>query len=295
MGIINWVQNRLNSKQEKRRSGEAAAAGSSARGVPVRESCRRQDHGREENVDGGGGGDWPHQGFFSIGTLGNESPPHGAAAAAGEEVPDFTIEEVKKLQDALNKLLRRAKSKSSARGSAATDDDRAAGSLQLPLDRFLNCPSSLEVDRRLSLKQQHPDAGEGAGAGAGGEFSPDTQIILSKARDLLVNSNGAAIKHKSFKFLLKKMFVCRGGFAPAPSLKDPVESRMEKLFRTMLQKKMNARPSNANAASSRKYYLEDKPSGRMIRDRRRDEDDDDKGSDSFKWDKTDTDFIVLEI
>jgi len=58
----------------------------------------------------------------------------------------------------------------------------------------------------------------------------------------------------------------------------------------MLQNKMSARPSNANAGSSRKYYLEDKPSGRrMIRDRRHEEDDDDKGSDSFKWDKTDTD------
>lgn len=62
------------------------------------------------------------------------------------------------------------------------------------------------------------------------------------------------------------------------------------LFKTMLHKKMSARPSNANAGSSRKYYLEDKPSGRrMIRDRPHDEEDDDKGSDSFKWDKTDTD------
>jgi hypothetical protein len=58
----------------------------------------------------------------------------------------------------------------------------------------------------------------------------------------------------------------------------------------MLHKKMSARPSSANAGSSRKYYLEDKPSGRrMIRDRPHDEEDDDKGSDSFKWDKTDTD------
>lgn len=133
---------------------------------------------------------------------------------------DFTIEEVKKLQDALNKLLRRAKSKSSSRGSGATDEDRAS---QLPLDRFLNCPSSLEVDRRISLRHAAGDGGEN------GEFSPDTQIILSKARDLLVNSNGTAIKKKSFKFLLKKMFVCHGGFGPAPSLKDPVESRMEKV------------------------------------------------------------------
>ncbi|TVT97731.1 hypothetical protein EJB05_57005, partial [Eragrostis curvula] len=255
--------------------------------VPAREiSCRQQDAGRDREEKSGG--EWP-QGILSIGTLGNESPPHAAAEGGASsllqgDVPDFTIEEVKKLQDALNKLLRRAKSKSSARGSAATDDDR-----QLPLDRFLNCPSSLEVDRRLSLRHA---------AGENGEFSPDTQIILSKARDLLVNSNGAAIKQKSFKFLLKKMFACRGGFGPAPTLKDPVESRMEKLFRTMLQKKMSARPSSANAASSRKYYLEDKPSGRMQRDRRlgeEEEEDDDKGSDSFKWDKTDTDFIVLEI
>nr|CAB3458604.1 unnamed protein product [Digitaria exilis] len=282
MQIINWMQNRLHGKQDKRRS-EAGVVNKSARDVPVQESCRHE-HAREDKNPNA---DWP-QGLLSIGTLGDEPPPPAAdggprSSQAAADVPDFTIEEVKKLQDALNKLLRRAKSKSSSsRGSGATDDDRASS--QLPLDRFLNCPSSLEVDRRISLRHAAGDGGEN------GEFSPDTQIILSKARDLLVNSNGAAIKQKSFKFLLKKMFACRGGFAPAPSLKDPVESRMEKLFRTMLQKKMSARPSNANAASSRKYYLEDKPSGRMmIRDRRHDEEDDDKGSDSFKWDKTDTD------
>jgi hypothetical protein len=190
--------------------------------VPVRECCR-QEHARVEKSPNGG--DWP-QGLLSIGMLGDEPPPpDGApprASQAAADVPDFTIEEVKKLQDALNKLLRRAKSKSSSRGSgaSATDVDRASS--QLPLDRFLNCPSSLEVDRRISLRH--------AAAGDGGEFSPDTQIILSKARDLLVSSNGAAIKQKSFKFLLKKMFACRGGFGPAPSLKDPVESRMEKVM-----------------------------------------------------------------
>jgi hypothetical protein len=62
------------------------------------------------------------------------------------------------------------------------------------------------------------------------------------------------------------------------------------LFRTVLQKKMSARPSNANAASSRRYYLEDKPSGRMQhRERRLNEEEDDKGSGRFKWDKTHTD------
>ncbi|KAM3384320.1 hypothetical protein ACQJBY_008775 [Aegilops geniculata] len=273
--IINWVQNRLNTKQEKKRSAAAAGA-SSVRNAPVREkSCRGQ-------ADDELPGDWS---MLSIGTLGNEPTP---APAPDQAVPDFTIEEVKKLQDALNKLLRRAKSKSSSRGSTAGAGDEEQN---LPLDRFLNCPSSLEVDRRLSLRLQ------GADGGQNGEFSPDTQIILSKARELLVstNGNGGGVKQKSFKFLLKNMFACRGGFPPQPSLKDPVETKLEKLFKTMLQKKMSApRQSNA-ASSSRKYYLEDKPMGRIQMDGRHDEEEDDYGEDVFKWDKTDSDFIVLEV
>uniref|UniRef100_A0A0E0LN99 NGR2 n=1 Tax=Oryza punctata TaxID=4537 RepID=A0A0E0LN99_ORYPU len=294
MGIINWMQNRLSAKQDKRRT-EAASAMSMSSSARSRggESCRQE--ARDEKIAG------DH--LLSIGTLGNESPPPAPAATAAEEasaaqdVADFTIEEVKKLQEALNKLLRRAKSKSGSRRGSTADhdaDDRSSSSL-LPLDRFLNCPSSLEVDRRLSLRHAAADGG-----GQNGEFSPDTQIILSKARDLLVNTNGGAIKQRSFKFLLKKMFVCRGGFSPspaAPTLKDPVESRIEKLFRTMLHKRMNARPSNAAASSSRKYYLEDKPREKMQREHLHDdhEDDDENGEDIFKWDKTDSDFIVLEM
>lgn len=60
------------------------------------------------------------------------------------------------------------------------------------------------------------------------------------------------------------------------------------MFRTMLQKKMNARTSNA-AVPSRKYCLDDKPNVRMIRDGRHDEEDDEKCSDRIKWNKTDTD------
>ncbi|CAM0906738.1 unnamed protein product [Alopecurus aequalis] len=279
MGIINWVQNRLNTKQEKKRPA-TAAPGSSARNAPAREHCRDQEYPREDKS----AGDWS---LLSIGTLGNEQPT--PAPAEDQAVPDFTIEEVKKLQDALNKLLRRAKSKSSARGSTAGAGDEEQN---LPLDRFLNCPSSLEVDRRLSLRLQAADAGQN-----GAEFSPDTQIILSKARELLgsTTGGGGGVKQKSFKFLLKKMFACRGGFAPQPSFKDPVETKLEKLFRTMLHKKMSApRPSNA-ASSSRKYYLEDKPMEKIQMDGCYEEEEDDNGEDVCKWDKTDSDFIVLEV
>ncbi|KAG8099380.1 hypothetical protein GUJ93_ZPchr0013g37638 [Zizania palustris] len=299
MGIINWMQNRLNAKQEKRRAAAAAAVVSSTR-------CRGESWRQEAREEKVAAADY---GFLSIGTLGNESPAPGApplVAASGHDVPDFPVEEVKKLQEALNKLLRRAKSKSSGRGSSTADqlpplaaeDDERAGS-NLPLDRFLNCPSSLEVDRRISLGR-HATAADGGGQN--GEFSPDTHILLSKARDLLVTTtntnNHGDINQKSFKFLLKNIFVCRGGFAPAPSLKDPVESRMDKLFiRTMLHKKMNPRPNNAT--SSRRYHqldLEDKPSwGKIMQREHIHDEEDENGEDIFKWDKTDSDFIVLEM
>ncbi|KAL5196993.1 hypothetical protein ABZP36_000505 [Zizania latifolia] len=278
--IINWMQNRLNAKQEKRRTDAAAAAAvSSARCRG--ESCRQE--AREEKVA------IADYGFLSIGTLGNESPPRTMAplAAAEQDVPDFTVEEVKKLQEALNKLLRRAKSKSSGRGStadqlplaaavAAGDDERAGSNL--PLDRFLNCPSSLEVDRTISLGRHAAEVD----GGQNGELSPDTHILLSKARDLLVTTtttnNNGDIKQKSFKFLLKKMFICRGGFATAPSLKDPVESRTEKLFRTMLHRKMNPRPNNA-------------PRGKIMQREHIHDEEDEDGEDIFKWDKTDSDLV----
>ena len=64
-----------------------------------------------------------------------------------------------------------------------------------------------------------------------GDLSPNTKMILCKARDLLVN-NKKTMKQKSIKFLLKKLFVCGGGFMPKPDpiLRDPTpNSRMNKV------------------------------------------------------------------
>ncbi|KAF8728943.1 hypothetical protein HU200_018244 [Digitaria exilis] len=263
------MQSRLHGKKENRAS-DGAATISSSHGSGVHESQRTiYDSDKHLNAE-----QWPHQAsLLSIGTLGNdEAPP----PAQEEDLPEFTVEEVKKLQDALAMLLRRAKSKSSSRGSGASED-------RPPLDRFLNCPSCLEVDRRVQTSKH------GEGDGQGGDLSPDTKIILTRARDLLDNSSASgSIKQKSFKFLLKKMFVCNGGFpAPAWSLKDPVESRMEKFFRTMLGKKVNARPSNGTASSRKNYLLEDGAKGKKRRgdgccgcEEEREE--------SCRWDRTDS-------
>ncbi|KAK3151865.1 hypothetical protein QOZ80_3AG0251750 [Eleusine coracana subsp. coracana] len=301
MGIINWMQSRFNGKAERFNcssshgnsdvaSGIASAVSMISKwsifhgkmcvflhfelGAGVQES-HKVVYETEKHLNAE---QWAQAGFLSIGTLGSDDPPVAGdhRAVQEQDLPDFTVEEVRKLQDALARLLRRAKSKSSARGSAAGED-------RPPLDRFLNCPSSLEVDRRVQTKHAEGD----------GDLSPDTKIVLTKARDLLNNGNGNDIRQKSFKFLLKKMFVCHGGFARPPSFKDPVESRMEKFFRAVIGKKINASPGKGTPAARK--YLEDGPKGKKRRGDRRRRCEGEDEEESCRWDRTDSEFIVLEI
>ncbi|XP_066385269.1 protein NEGATIVE GRAVITROPIC RESPONSE OF ROOTS-like [Miscanthus floridulus] len=283
MGIINWMQSRFHGKTENRIF-DGATATSAYRGAAAQERQQTIIQESEKHLDAE---PWPQAGLLSIGTFGNEEPPPATAQEQEQDLPEFTVEEVKKLQDALAMLLRRAKSKSSARGSAAGED-------RPPLDRFLNCPSCLEVDRRVQTTTKH---GECDGHEGEGDLSPDTKIILTRARDLL--DNGGSIKQRSFKFLLKKMFACNGGFSAAlpRSLKDPIESRMEKFF-TVIGKKMNARSGNGSA-TLRKYFLEDGTKGKRRGGRRcgsqEEEEEEEEREESCRWDRTDSEFIVLEI
>lgn len=276
------MQSRFHGKTETSRIFDGATATSSYRGGAGAQGTTQGTivHESEKRLDAE---PWPQAGILSIGTLGSEEPP-----AQEQDLPEFTVEEVKKLQDALAMLLRRAKSKSSARGSGA-----GAGEDRPPLDRFLNCPSCLEVERRVVQTTATNHGGQEEG-----DLSPDTKIILNRARDLLDSGGGGGgIKQRSFKFLLKKMFACNGGFSAAPprSLKDPVESRMEKFFRTMIGKKMNARSGNGSA-SSRKYFLEDGTKGRRRGGRRCGcQEEEEREAESCRWDRTDSEFIVLEI
>lgn len=165
--------------------------------------------------------DWPH-GLLAIGTFGNndlkENPEiqntqENPSASEEEEVLDFTPEEVGKLQKELTKLLSRKSNK-----EKETAD--------LPLDRFLNCPSSLEVDRRISnaLCTDSFRSDE--------DIDRTISVILGRCKEMCAENKKKAIGKKSISFLLKKMFVCGSGFAPAPSLRDTFqESRMEKVRR----------------------------------------------------------------
>ena len=169
--------------------------------------------------------DWP-QGLLSIGTFGNDDIKEIKESqniqqennpSSSEEVFDITPEEVGKLQKELTKLLSRKPNKEKEIAD-------------LPLDRFLNCPSSLEVDRRISnalcSDSDHDNYRDE-------DIDKTISVILGKCREAISaekNNKKDNIGKKSISFLLKKMFVCRSGFAPAPSLRDTLqESRMEKV------------------------------------------------------------------
>ncbi|KAF9615051.1 hypothetical protein IFM89_021622 [Coptis chinensis] len=211
--------------------------------------------------------DWPH-GLLAIGTFGNndlkEDPQNNNTSSSDENQVDFTPEEVGKLQKELTKLLSR-------KPTQAEFED----GISLPLDKFLNCPSSLEVDRTIS-NTLCEDSDEKMV-----DDNTRSSVVLSNGKDMCMEKN-KSIRKKSFSFLLKKMFVCRSGFSPAPSLIDPIpESRMEKLLRTLLHKKIY--PQNSSTTSVKKY-LGDRHSSKNNKEDQHEE----KRDGGCKWVKTDS-------
>ncbi|KAE8655379.1 Small nuclear ribonucleoprotein family protein isoform 1 [Hibiscus syriacus] len=169
--------------------------------------------------------DWPH-GLLAIGTFGNnndipENPrPRDVTrqnpleiqvekeASSSEDLHEFTPEEVGKLEKELTKLLSR---------KPASDVKKELA--KLPLDRFLNCLSSLEVDRRIS-NALCSDSGDKSDQE---DIVRTISVILGRCKDFCAENKKKSIGKKSISFLLKKMFVCSSGFSPAPSLRDTLQ------------------------------------------------------------------------
>ncbi|KAK7354889.1 hypothetical protein VNO80_20459 [Phaseolus coccineus] len=248
-----------------------------------------KQEGREEFSD------WP-DGLLAIGTFGNNNEAKEKRIStstedpsSSEQIPDFTPEEIGKLQKELTKLLRQ---------KPKVEKEIA----HLPLDRFLNCPSSLEVDRRISNvlcsdsenkddeeeeKQEREEEEEEEKQETEEDIEKTLSVILGKFKEICAKNSKKAIGKKSISFLLKKMFVCRSGFAPPPSLRDTFqlqESRMEKLLRTILHKKINSQHSSR--AVSMKKRLEDRQ--KMPMEEEAEEKAEAETDDGCKWVKTDS-------
>ncbi|KAF3609966.1 hypothetical protein DY000_02045650 [Brassica cretica] len=84
--------------------------------------------------------------------------------------------------------------------------------------------------------------------------------------------------------------------SPSPSLRDTLqESRMEKLLKMMLHKKINAQASSKPTSSTTKRYLQDKKQLSLKSEEEEETNERRSSSEGHKWVKTDSDFIVLEI
>ncbi|KAE9605824.1 hypothetical protein Lalb_Chr10g0101391 [Lupinus albus] len=262
MKFLSWMQNKFSGRQDNRKPNTYTSSSYHAEQEP-QEEFRDRTHG-----------------LLVIGTFGNskeikeilDNQNTEEDPSTSEEIADFTPEEIVKLQKELTKLLRK---KPNVEKEIS----------ELPLDRFLNCPSSLEVDRRISnaLCSDSDDKEE--------DIEKTLSLILGKCKDICAADNKKkTIGKKSISFLLKKMFVCKSGFAPTPSLRDTLqESRMEKLLRTILHKKIYAQ--NSSRASSMKKCLED----RKMTGKRNEDEAEERTDDRCKWVKTDSEYIVLEI
>ena len=157
----------------------------------------------------------------SISQTGQEEEP-----SSSDDIDDFTPEEVGKLQKELIKLLSRTKKRKS--------DVNRELMKNLPLDRFLNCPSSLNVERRISNALcAVVDSSEESD-----DMERTINVILGRCKEISIeskkNKKKTDISKTSVSYLFKKIFVCADGFStpPNPSLRDTLqESRMEKVKR----------------------------------------------------------------
>ncbi|KAL4584425.1 hypothetical protein LXL04_009026 [Taraxacum kok-saghyz] len=269
MKFFSWMQSKFSGGQDHRNSNTTTSA-----------THHVKQEARKEELN-----DWPH-GLLAIGTFGNnevtteneeiQENTQGTESSS-PDLSDFTPEEIGKLQKELTKLLSK-KPAANKQGEITAD---------LPLDRFLNCPSSLEVDRRLSTSviTNSGDKDE--------DIDRTIRVILGRCKDICTDNSKKAIGKKSISFLLKKMFVCSSGFPPMPSLQERLpESRMERLLRAMLKNKIN--PQNSSRASSARKLIENRQSPRKGKEKVK-EIEEDEANDGAKWVKTDSEYIVLEI
>ncbi|MCL7033946.1 hypothetical protein MKW94_011294 [Papaver nudicaule] len=294
MKIFGWMQSKLNGKQ------------TIATKKPTNVASIKNQNLHEPRKDEFS--DWPHA-LLAIGTFGtkdtlkrdneivvqqDEPEEEENTSSSLEDQLDFTPEEVGKLQKELTKLLSR-------KPVEQTESQRRNGISTLPLDKFLNCPSSLEVDRTICEKLSDV-ANDNKDVIADLRRSISFVLGNKATKDVCFDgNNNGALKKKSISFLLKKMFVCSSGFAApaAPSLRDQMqlpESRMEKLLRAILNKKIHQRSSNAS--TSTKKYLENNNSRHIsanIQMELENQLEESESHGSSKWDKTDSEFIVLEI
>ncbi|MBA0777593.1 hypothetical protein Gotri_005598, partial [Gossypium trilobum] len=283
--IFSWVQNKLTSKKSN------IIPDNSNFLILFADHHHLLDHTKQpckEELN-----DWPH-GLLAIGTLGNKIKQEADQKAnLHQSVPStqdhvnylhgLTAEEVGKLQKELNLIFQEHGPTSPANLEAPS----------LPFDRFLDADSSTVED------EERVCSGCSDGSNLNNRKDDhhlqycNSSLVQSRGKDMCSDNSKAAIGKKSLSFLLKKMFVCRSGFSPAPiSLRDPavMESRMEKILKAILHKKIY--PQNYSTKLSTKKSLE---SCTHISNTAEGDEKIEKADDGSKWVKTDSECKIARF
>ncbi|KAK6139680.1 hypothetical protein DH2020_026568 [Rehmannia glutinosa] len=163
--------------------------------------------------------DWPNS-LLSIGTFGNSNlkQPENFSTQHVENTTPEDIEEVDKqlIRLLLNKQI---SLDSSFPGESETQN--------LSVEKFLDClrEDEKKTDESTRNLLENKDR----------YLQRATSIVHRGGNaDIRSDKKKNGIGKRSLSFLLKKVFVCRGGFAPRPVLRDPLpdpklDSRMEKV------------------------------------------------------------------
>lgn len=165
------------------------------------------DYSAQESGDKEPFEEWP-QGLLAIGTFGNhetkkETPKYKQTHKTSRlrDFPEFTKDEMERLERELENLL-----------------------LLEPMGRRHE-----HISNTLPPANCWKTADDFEG-GELGNLSPKAMTILRKAKDVLIESQRNQKSQQPILLLLRRMFVCSGGFSPAPSLRDPIlESKKEKV------------------------------------------------------------------
>ncbi|XP_057538349.1 protein DEEPER ROOTING 1-like isoform X2 [Amaranthus tricolor] len=267
MKLLSWVNNKLNGRQSSNNTNIYATN---------RNQTAQIGAEKEEFSD------WP-QGFLSIGTLfikpikedNIKDEQNVKSLPSQNPILDFTLEEVKELQKELNALM-----SSNTQSSTSIKEE--------------------EEEESTSIKEEKEEE----------EWDDDHQQQFStivpnnKAKDKIYSENygnKAMVNKKSLSFLLKKMFICGSidGLRPTYSLRYPTNSglpktRLSKMLRALIRKKIYPHNSSCPTMKRGKKYLGSGQIG-SISNYEEDDDFDTQGNNTIKWDKTDTEYIVLEI
>ncbi|XP_041009084.1 protein DEEPER ROOTING 1-like [Juglans microcarpa x Juglans regia] len=270
MKIFTWMQNKFNGRHESRKPTSFISASQNIKQDPGKEGFSERHIGSLLAIGTLGENAWKEDPESSINLVGNSS------SSQDHDLQDLTLEELGKLQNELNSILH----KQGAELTLSADLERN----NVEWKNLLDKDSSLDSDDQSTSNDCNQQR--------------SISIVRNIGKDVCLDSNskGTINSKKSFSFLLEKMFVCSSGITqPAPSLRDHAlpESRMEKIMRAILHKKIY--PQSSSTALSMKKYLDNR---RIMKPADDDQDHHElnlKGDNGSKWVNTNSEYIVLEI